>query len=56
MFPRDLVSIGDSINSAFVEFGYLTNNNAVSIPGFCSTLKYNQILHFACGYFYANKM
>lgn len=39
IFPSDFVSIGESINSAFVEFGYLTNNNAVSMPGFFSTLK-----------------
>lgn len=38
MFPRALLRRGDSISSAFVEFGYLTSNNAVSMPGFSSML------------------
>lgn len=39
MFPRTLDRKGERINSAFVEFGYLTNSSAVSIPGFISKLK-----------------
>lgn len=44
MFPSDLLRSGDKTSSALVEFGYLTNNNAVSIPGFSSVLK--QTFHF----------
>lgn len=39
IFPSDLLRSGDIISSAFVEFGYLTSNNAVSIPGFSSVLQ-----------------
>ena len=39
MFPKTFVRNGDRINSALVEFGYLTRRRAVSMPGLRSNLK-----------------